>query len=161
MQRDFKVYILISFSGFPLTQSGVSHVAPTTCWKETSQAKWVPQSKGFWLRAIAYLPIFASKYQVESSKCVIEFSLKSKNFMLGNAFMIPASTEVILFRLRPKSTKFTYTVSLSRHSPVTSAIPLDTRLSPWSCDASTLIDGIDVKKLELHTKSLKAKKPWK
>ena len=109
-----KMCLFIESSGIPVTHAGVLQVASTTtCCIETTQTKCGLQSKGFLPRAIVYFQDLPIKYWVGSSKCVIKFFVKSKNFMLGNMFIIPASNDVILLFASPRKVKLSYTVSVS------------------------------------------------
>ena len=157
-----RIYSVIASSAIPVTQAGVLQVAPTTTGRtETTHTKCELHSRGFSLRVIVYFEDIWSKYSVGSSKCVIKFSVKSNNLMLGNAFIITASIDVIWLSPSPKKVKLSYTVSFARHLPSTSAIRLDMSSREPRCDANSFIAEIDVREFPLAPKMFKDIKPWK
>ena len=162
LNLSFSGYVLIACIALPFRQTGVLQVAsPTTCGTDTTQAKCDRQSKGFMARAIVNFQDLSTKYWVGSSKCVIKFTLKSKNFIFDNISMILVSTDIILFPWSCKLFNDSYMVSFSHHSPVTALILLKLTVRVWRCDASSLIEGIDVKQFLSAPKNFKAKNPRK
>ena len=158
----FNIYSLIVCNAIPATQSGVLQVgSTTTCCPETTQARWDPQSKGFLPRKIVDCEDIPFKYRIGSSKCVIEFSDKSNNLILGNAFIIPASIEAMLLPLSHRIVNLSYTVSFSRHLPSTSAIRFDENAKFFICGARSFTEGMDASEFQLAAKVSKDKKPWK